>query len=328
MSYLGNETLVTCAEKRKRYDECASLVICTTEGTNGYDYVSSLFPSDFIVTVYSKDEKEEAFLNGTCNVMSSDRLILYATLREEGFKDKGYIVGDKLKTKEPLSVATRKDDKEFSDVVNWVVQALFYGEEQGITKNSTLCDFVSPDMEIDASELNYLNAVYCVGNYEQVLRSPKEDRGLNNINNGTAGMLYAIPFGELDNEDTELTMNDDETCLLCDIRDQGILNCGVVVPVNFTQDVLESKELTGMNVEYCRTLSAALFNGNEDAVKIYTYTEDDGSAYRALNNGTVDVIAGAQIKKVYDFDSPLSTEPFSSGFTFSTPYYYGDEPAG
>jgi len=45
-------------------------------------------------------------------------------------------VGDKLMTKEPLSIVTRNNDREFSDVINWVVHSLFYGEEQGMTKDA------------------------------------------------------------------------------------------------------------------------------------------------------------------------------------------------
>ena len=42
-------------------------------------------------------------------------------------------------TKEPLAIATHKSDREWSDVVNWVIQALIYGEEEGFTKDLTLC---------------------------------------------------------------------------------------------------------------------------------------------------------------------------------------------
>jgi len=34
-------------------------------------------------------------------------------------------MGTEMKTKEPLAIMTCNDDEEFSDIVNWVFQALF-----------------------------------------------------------------------------------------------------------------------------------------------------------------------------------------------------------
>ena len=79
--------------------------------------------------------------------------------------------------------------------MNWVLQALFYGEEQDLTKNATLCGNTTNVTSV-ASELNYLNAVYCVGSYKDVYHFPGH-RGMNGINNGTK-MHYPIPFGDLD----------------------------------------------------------------------------------------------------------------------------------
>jgi len=78
-----------------------------------------------------------------------------------------------------------------------------------------------------------------------------------------------------------------------------------------------------MSVDYCRMLSAGLFDGNPDLVKLFALSESDESPFFALDNRSIDVLAGGRIEKKYDFASP----PLLGGFHFSTPYYYGDEPA-
>jgi len=229
-----------------------------------------------------------------------------------------------LLTKEPLAIVTRNNDREFSDIINWVVQALFYGEEQGLTKNSSLCqnytNFTSP-----GSDLNFMNAVYCVGNYGELISEVEQNhRGMNQINNGTTGMLYATPFGELENEDDDLEDIDVTVgTLLDDIRKKGSLNCGVVVPDGSDGEIATSDKLFGMSVEYCRTLAAALFDGDSKLVNLTTFSENDNSSFVALNNGTIDVLAGGRVEKKHDFVSSLSV----GGFVFSTPYYYGNESA-
>ena len=96
------------------------------------------------------------------------------------------------------------------------------------------------------------------------------------------------------------------------------MNCGVIPPRDFSGEIATSDKLVGMSVDYCRTLAAALFNGNYNAVMLLTFLDTDDSSFLALKNGTIDVLAGRRIEKVDDF----------GGFHFSTPYYYGNETAG
>ena len=247
-------------------------------------------------------------------------------LSSDELKDNNYTVGEELKTKEPLSIVTRKGDQEFSDIINWVLQALFYGEEKGLTMNSTLCqNNTGLEDRRKAADLDYLNAVYCMGNYGDILNNgglKDYPRGMNQINNGSSGMLYAIPFGDIENDDEDsAAVSNNGTCL-CHIRDAAKLNCGVVVPKDFVGDVTNSNNIVGMSVDYCRTLAAAIYNGDSDAVEFTTYLEGSNSSYIALNNGTIDVIAGAQIEKQYDFGTYSLP-----GVTFSSPYYFGNETA-
>jgi len=227
-------------------------------------------------------------------------------------------------TKEPLSIVTRNTDREFSDIINWIVHALFYGEEQGLTKNSSLCQNSSNLTPHHASDLNFMNAVYCVGNYGELFDEDENNRGLNQINDGSTGMLYATPFGQLNHENDYLSIFATGDTLIDGIREKGSLNCGVIVPEDFDGQITNSSKLVGMSVDYCQTLTAALFNGDSKVVNWSTFMESDESSFVALNNGTIDVLAGGRVEKKYDFGSSSSF----SGFQFSTPYYFGNETAG
>lgn len=61
----------------------------------------------------------------------------------------------------------------------------------------------------------------------------------------------------------------------------------------------------------CRTMAAALFYGNYEAVNLLNFSSSD-EAYLALQNGKIDVLTGTTVEKSRDF----------GGFAFSTPYYY------
>jgi len=313
LAFMGNETYVKCAEDQRRYGGCTSLNICVLQDTTGHDVMIQHFPSDFIVVTSSYDEMVQMIRVGRCNVLSELRSGLTYLASHEEAKDLGLIVGDKTLSKKPLAIVTRQNDREFSDIINWVMQALFFGEEQGITNNTSLCQDYSATIGLETSDLNFLNAVYCVGSYSDIILSNSvRHRGMNQINNGTNGMIYSIPFGEI--QYPNAIAND--TCL-CDMRDKGSLKCGVLVPRGFNGNLTSSDKLVGMNIDYCRTLAAGLSNGDATSVDILTFfLEED--AYLALKNGTINILAGARVHKKYDFDS---------SYHFSTPYFYGDEAA-
>ena len=98
----------------------------------------------------------------------------------------------------------------------------------------------------------------------------------------------------------------------------------MIVPDYFDEQIRESDKIVGMSVEYCRILTAVLFNGDSKVVNLPTFSENDNSSFGALNNGTIDVLAGGRVEQKYDFES----SPSFGGFQFSTPYFFGSETAG
>lgn len=323
MVYFGDKTLVRCAENQKRYGECDNLKICISNSSHHLDFVESSFPSDF-VTAVPPLEIEGMMMNDTCNVTATDRSYLQKSAFRNG-NNSNYALGKKMVDKNPLAIVTRNNDREFSDVVNWVVQALFYGEEQGVAKNLSLCQNYT-NLTGNISDLVFLNAVYCVGSYIQIFDEGLDHRGMNSINDGSTGMIYAIPFGELETDDDDFVGIEVNTSRLDNIRDTRTLNCGVLVPGDFDGNITESSKLVGMSVDYCRTLAAALFNGDGEfgRLKFTPFSGNVSTAFGELGNRTLDVLAGANIQRKYDFESSSSFD----GFHFSTPYYFGNETAG
>ena len=241
MAYAGNETLRECAEEKKRYGICSGLSICVYVDTTSFEYLASNFPPEFYTTSSSFNETLLMMANGTCNVVASEVSLIFGS----GVLMNG--VGGRQFTKEPLAFVTRNNDREFSDVINWILQAAFYGEEQGLTKNATLCSNTT-NVTAVASKLNYLNAVYCVGSYENLHHFP--DRGMNRINNGTA-MINPIPFGDLDYFVGQETLNWKDfgprpNSTFADIINDEKLNCGVFVQ---NDNETESLGIVGMSTD-------------------------------------------------------------------------------
>ena len=318
LAYYGNKTFVGCAEDNKRFGECSSLRICVTKSTTVHDFLKLNFPSDHIIAVTQSDDLVEGLLNGTCNVMVQYRLLLPRGASKDIFGGRQFVLGNETATNVPVSIVTRGGDQEFSDVIEWVVNALFYGEEHDLTKNMSRCDGKKP-MPGNVSDLNFMNAVYCVGNYGDIVRARTLDNnGMNQINNGTTGMLHATPFGDVSRDiDSSSVSGRDH---VDDIKKLGCLRCGVVTPVEYIgNNFSESDKLVGMSVDYCRALAAAIFQGDSGAVKFIKFSENDDSSIAALTKSEIDVLSRARVEVNRDFKSNSRV-----GFHFSEPYYYGE----
>lgn len=72
------------------------------------------------------------------------------------------------------------------------------------------------------------------------------------------------------------------------VKQRGHLNCGVTEGASGLSDVDGRGRWTGLDVDFCAALSAAIF-GRKDAVKYVALTAAD--RFQALKSGTVDVLA-------------------------------------
>jgi ABC-type amino acid transport substrate-binding protein len=321
MAFAGNQTFVTCAEEQKRYDECSHMNICVTGKTTDYEYVVSHFTVDFFVVTTSLEESIQFYFNGKCNVVASSRLdLLNQKSNHLDLLTSSFVIGDDTFNNDPLSYVTRPDDPDWSAIVDWVVQALFYGERLSVTKNATLCETDTNSLGNDWSDLNFLNAIYCVGNYDEIYNSSELAQytrtAINTINNGTP-MIYIIPYGNLDNanDETFYAMSDTFTR----VKGRNKLNCGLLVPHGHDENVTAAKGLFGMGVSYCQTLASSMLDGNLYGVN-YTTFHDAERSLAALNSKDVDVLFGVTADMARNFGNGVL-----SGVSFSTPYFYGNQ---
>jgi len=159
------------------------------------------------------------------------------------------------------------------------------------------------------------------------------------LNNGTS-LLYSPPFGDLVDEEAVPAVG-----LLAELQRANHLNCGIMVSTNSIGNITIATMVEGVGVIMCRTMAAAILNGNYKRVTLFPFEESDkDSAYAALMNGTIgkssrfvggtfpdfvshcvgtiDILANAKAEFEYDF----AGNSLEEGFQFSAPYYYGDEP--
>ena len=232
-------------------------------------------------------------------------------------------------TKEPLAMVTRSGDPEFSDLVNWVLQSLFYAEAQNVTME-TADTFVETG-EVFGEQYTdmFRNALGAVGNYGEIydrhLQSISPRLKINMLNNGDTGLLYSYPFGSI----TTIGPGPVEDGVIESIIQRGYLRCGI--PLRTSQSGTEdtqdtsSDERVELDIEFCKAISASILQRTPDNVLFESYSPDyNGNISQALENGDIDVYAGGQVGMKRDVRGP--------GSSFSKPYFYinprDDDPTG
>jgi general L-amino acid transport system substrate-binding protein len=145
--------------------------------------------------------------------------------------------------------------------------------------------------------------------------------GRNELNRGHNGLLYSFPFGSLhtllgpDIEETSPTIRA--------IRQRGFLNCGINSRYGFASFDAPSKTWSGFDVDLCRAISAAIFQGVDQLV---VYTDlPAAQRFQLLQDGRVDVLARLTTWTMErDVLEPTATTTGGGGrgFSFSTPYFH------
>lgn len=225
-------------------------------------------------------------------------------------------VGVNAFSKEPLALVTRSDDAEFSDFVNWIMQALLTAEEQGNTQ-STATSFAQSSVFGEENENMFIQAIEAVGNYFEVYErnlAPIIPRAaINDINQGDTALIYAFPFGSLLTEGPGPVAGG----TLETIIERGYLRCGITRRAVFASFDTEAQEWRGLDVDFCKAVSAAIFNGVTSTI-VYTVLPAT-ERFLALQEGSVDLLA--RITTV-NIERDVFEADASAGFTFSQPNFY------
>jgi hypothetical protein len=188
-----------CADRQDTTSpECVDLKICVTEGTTYSDKLPELFKSDYIVPKQSGELVAQGLAAGDCNAIAGGVIdVSMSNIREVGQYNGTYEKGDGTYSKDPLALVTRQDDPQWSAFVYWIVSAIFYAEEEGITTSTyTQMPVVNLFGTLYSSMLR--DAIGAVGSYAEIYDRHVElevnRSGLNLLNeNPLKAQHYPLP---------------------------------------------------------------------------------------------------------------------------------------
>ena len=193
-------------------------VVCTNAGTTTETNISELASvlgiKITLTTFEDYDQVTEAFIAGTCDVITTDGSGLVGRKSvQEPSKDAWVIFPATPFSKEPLGPVYAQNDSQWADVVNWTVFATFIADEYGVGSDEVSAaaagDF-GPEMVrlmggegelqtvMGLSATAFADVITQVGNYQQIWDRNLTPVGL--VREGSAnalwnkgGLLYAPP---------------------------------------------------------------------------------------------------------------------------------------
>eukprot|EP00986_Skeletonema_menzelii_P002605 scaffold709_cov142-Skeletonema_menzelii.AAC.6 len=226
------------------------------------------------------------------------------------------VIGDVHFNHEPIALFTRDDDAVFSDFVNWILQAILNAEEQGVTQSSYL-KVVPDNLFGDSFALAFQNAIKAVGNYAELYERNLDElvprSGLNEINQGSTGRIIGGEFGSLDEEGPLFHTG----TTLDKVKAKGFVSCGVNERAGFAEFDRTTSTWSGIDVDLCRALSAAIFDGVPNHVVYHSLTASD--RFRVLASGVIDVLPRLT---THTYERDVLEPTTMMGFSFSKPYFY------
>jgi ABC-type amino acid transport substrate-binding protein len=219
-------------------------------------------------------------------------------------------------------MVTRGNDVEFAGFCNWILQALVAAEAMNITQERAR-EFPTTHVFGDRYTNMFIDAIAAVGNYGEMYARNFEERiprqGMNLITDGSNGMLYAHPFGDLEIYGADLDkVGATPNGTMESIESENSFRCGVVGGrPGFAAFNETSQEYTGLDVDYCRAVSAAMFSADVQHVEFITLSSVD-AGFSALANEKIDIFAGAP----YNMENDVLEPTTGLGFAFSPCYFF------
>ncbi|CAB9524429.1 extracellular solute-binding protein [Seminavis robusta] len=327
MAVAGDPFHVGCVEDNFRHlYECQSLKICVRQDTTYASIVQAAIPRRYIVPVETVGHATKGFVKGDCNVIA---LGSFAALSAEEIAAAGYngsyVRSERYFSKEPLGLATRKDDPEFTAFVAAILDSLFVAELHNITQATA---HLFPPMQIFGIDSQYMfqDAISAVGNYGEIYKRHLA-RGipratLNEVNQGTTGLLFSHPFGaigENTREEDKIPLGDDVQSIV----ERGSVRCGISANAEragFASKVnstVSSVAYEGFEIDLCQSLSTSLFQGQPNKIQ-FVEVEKPEHGFALLASGAIDVLAGVTSSLQNRVKEPST----GLGYSFSVPYFY------
>ena len=220
--YDGQGLMVKKQSEIKNIQDLANKSICVGSGTTTEQNINDVFESKSIpytpIKYQDLNQVVAGYLQGRCAAMTSDRSQLAAA--RSGFKNPdNHLILNNILSKEPLAPASDGPDHKLADALRWIIFALIYAEEEGITKSNidekvkiaennpqlkSLRRFFGIDgnlgEKLGLSNDFTIQVIKATGNYGEIYErnlgkgsNVPIQRGLNNIyKNG--GLHFAPPF--------------------------------------------------------------------------------------------------------------------------------------
>lgn len=325
LTFGGEPPFGECADNLNATGNCSNLTICTIDGSSYSSIVAKLIPDARRVLLPSLTSVYRAFDSSprVCNAIAGARFeVAEQPVRNNGYTG-SYEVGAKLYSREPLSLVTRDDDARWSDMVQWVLQALFAAEEQGVSMTNTQ-SFMTTDFFGDSFTGLFRDAIAAVGNYgdlyERHLESIVPRTNINMINTGrNSPLMISLPFGNLETSGRRPIAGG----TLQRILDRGELRCGISRAPGFATFDAETGVWTGLDVDFCRAVSAAIFNGAADDVDFRVVPGRE--RFEQLASGSVDLLSRIT---TWTLERDVMEATTGMGFSFAQPNYYDGQNVG
>lgn len=331
LSFAGIPQFVECADN---YDyissACQGIKICVSASSSWYDLVRDIFPLEKIIGTEGFDGSIPALRDGLCNVFGATGAELaQENVERLGYNmSLGYAVGDRIHSKSFETWMTRSADRLWTKMTSWVFEALVQAEESGISQLDAGLMKATPvfnDATFVFDDL-FQRAVAANGNFGEIWenRMPFPRPVMNHVCNGTSGLIYSMDFGAF----KDLGDRPSPGGHIERILKRGALVCAVSQVKGFAEFNDQTNSWVGFEVDICRAVAAAIFNGPP---KVDFVTRSTSELFSGVKSGSIDISTG-RTRTLEREIKHGSTGGFA--FDFSPPYFFdgmifgGYEPHG
>ena len=199
-------------------EEIDGAIVCTNAGTTTETNISELAAelgiSITLNTFDDYDQVTDAFIAGTCDVITTDGSGLVGRKAVQEPEDQSWVIFPATPiSKEPLGPVYAQNDSQWADVVNWTVYATLIADENGVTSadaDAALAGEFGAEMVrllggegekqtfMGLSADAFYNVISQVGNYQEIWDANLTPVGLDRTGSANAlwtdgGLMYPPP---------------------------------------------------------------------------------------------------------------------------------------
>jgi len=253
--------------------------------------------------------------NDICNVLAGEEYDLAPEVLEEQGSTAQYEPWNLILSRELFSIVTRDGDAKFSDFVNYMLQSLMTAEEERKRVSFPIdgSDLIETDVFGTRYRTMFQDAYEVVGGYGELYDTHLEtlvSRSSANQINGDTAAMYSKALGNLNVDDPP----EQKSTTIDDIQ-QRRLRVGIGDSPMFS--ALVNGERQGIDIDFAKAVSAALFDGDADKVDFVVVSAAD--RFVKLRDREVDMLARVT---TLTMERDVKEENSGQGFTFSTPMFH------